>query len=322
MLLAIAVFAVACGDEASSQPSGAAEQPYVAATTSIWADVASELSCASDLEVVSVIPLGADPHSFEPSLADRATLEDASLIVANGLGLEEAIADTLEAVEAGGGTVVHVAEVAGVEALAGDGEDGEDHEEHGEHGEDGEDEHGHDHEGGDPHIWFDPTIVLASLEPMSQVMAEMTGVDPAELERCRQSFEAELGELDAEIATTVSAIRPERKKLVTNHDSLGYYAERYGFEIVGTVIPSSSSLAQASPGELADLADAVTAEGVDVLFAEEGLSDDDIDALAQRLDGVRVVTLQTGSLGEPGTATDSYVGFMNKLTTDITSALE
>ncbi|MDE0161756.1 MAG: zinc ABC transporter substrate-binding protein, partial [Acidimicrobiaceae bacterium] len=146
-LAAAAMVAAACsGDsEGEDAPAAAPDTPTILVTTGIWADVVSNVACDGLADIETIIPVGGDPHSYEPSLQDRARMENAALVVANGLELEEALEDTLEAVAEAGTPVFEFAE--GMETIpfsfegAHHGEDGEG----GGHDEDGEeaDEEGH-----------------------------------------------------------------------------------------------------------------------------------------------------------------------------------
>ena len=147
------------------------------------------------------------------------------------------------------------------------------------------------------------------------------GLDQAAVEACLNSYVAELEAVDAEIAAKVEQLPVESRKLVTNHEALGYFAERYGFEVIGTVIPSPSSMAQASPAQLGELAEIIEHEGIKAIFAETQHSSDDIEALAARVGNVDVVTLYTGSLGPPGSGAETYTGYLRTNTDLIVDSL-
>ena len=301
------VAATGCG---GSGDDGVApsEAPVVLATTGIWADVTRNLACDGEVRVEALMPDGADPHAFEPSLADRARLESASLVVANGLGLEETLEDTLDAAESSGRTIFRVGDhVAPLLAERDDVDAEEGGEEHA--GADAqEDEHAH--EGEDPHIWLDPQRVLAVLPTLAEALVAEGGAPRGSVERCLRDYRATLRGLDEEVFSELNAIRPERRVLVTNHDALRYFAERYGFEVLGTVIPSPSSLAATNPAELERLAGAIADTGVPAIFSEAQHTQDDIAALARRVGDVEVVTLHTGSLGPPESGADTYTGLI------------
>ena len=339
--------------ESSSEPD-----VNIVATTTIWADIASRSLCG--LEVASVIPAGADPHTFETSLADRATLEQADLVVANGLALEEGLVDLLATVADGGTPVIEMTEAVAIRDM-GDEHD-EDHadehhdedEDHGdehhdededpadehhhdedhehsddedhhdeddehrddEHDEDHHADHDHGHSGGDPHIWLDPINVASTVNLITEAAID-AGFDTS-VRACAQDFIDELEALDTEIADDLSAVPSDRRFLVTNHDALGYFAERYGFEVVGTVIPSLSTLAETNPADLADLAAIIEELDIPTVFSEVQASARDADALADAIPGLTVVALDTGSLRDTD---DDYLSMMRRNVTAIAEAL-
>ena len=291
LIRVVAVVAVlaACGSDGSS--NAGSEDPYVVATTGIWADVAGRVACDGSLSVRTIVPAGSDPHSFEPSLRDRETLDGATLVVANGLGLEETLDDTLEQVESGGVPVFRAGDH--VDTIGGDDPD--------------------------PHVWLDPIRVAAALRALGAALVDI-GADEAAIDECVTTAQAELAALDEELAATFAAIPADRRLLVTNHDALGYLADRYGFEIVGTVLPSTSTLTEASAGELEELAAAIEAAAMPAIFTERFAEAVDAIALANRL-GVDVVELYSDTLGEPGSGADTYGGMLRADAAAITDAL-
>lgn len=316
-MTAVALAGVACG--AGDSDEGTADGPVVVATTSIWADVVANVACGGLVEVVTIVPAGGDPHAFEPSLADRGAMDDAELVVANGLGLEEGLEDTIDASERSGTAVFRIADHVDSIPTFFDTHD-EDHE-----GDDpdGDDHHGdeHDHEGDDPHIWFDPARIAGALDDLGAALVASADVDADLVAACVADYRAELEAVDAEIVALVADLPESRRKLVTSHDSMGYFADRYGFSVVGTVIPAPSTLAQASPAQLEDLAETIESAAVPAIFAEVQHSTADVEALANRVGDVAVVTLDTGSLGVPGGGADTYIGFLRTNAAAIVTAL-
>lgn len=282
--ITILLTSTACGSESDADSSG---PPTVVASTSIWADITRNVACDGQANVVTVIPLGGDPHSFEASLQDRETMENAVLIVTNGLRLEESLADTIDAIESSGTPVLRVAE--GLDTLGTSTAD--------------------DQSGNDPHVWFDPIRVANALPVIADAL-EDAGFDRAALDRCVEAYGAELADLDQEIASLVAEIPEEERLLVTNHDSLAYFANRYDFQVLGSVIPSPSTLAQTNAAELQELADRITEARVAAIFVEAQQSSSDAEALAGRVGDVEVVTLLTGTLDEPATAGATYIGWL------------
>ena len=355
VLSATALGASACSRDPSagqSGPDAAAEVPTILATTGIWADVVANVACGGLASVETIIPIGGDPHGYEPSLQDRARMESAALVVANGLKLEEGLGDTLDAAAESGTPVFEFAEGIEIIPLAsesgGHGEEEEGHDEHEEEaghdnheGEDGqheeeaghedhededgqheEEEHGHGHgSGGDPHVWFDPHRVSEALPGLARVLTTEVGLDAAAIEACLASYLAELEAVDAEIAAMIEQLPAGSRKLVTNHEALGYFADRYGFEVIGTVIPTPASMAQASPAQLERLAEIIEHEEINAIFAENLHSVNDVEALAARVGDVAVVTLYTGSLGPADSGAETYVGFLRTNTELVVDAL-
>ncbi|MDE0168329.1 MAG: metal ABC transporter substrate-binding protein, partial [bacterium] len=187
----------------------------------------------------------------------------------------------------------------------GDEEEGEhDHEE-----EDGHAGHAHAHTGGDPHFWLDPLRVAKAAHLIAH---ELTELDPSiDWEARADAYASELEALDEEIEAILAPVHAEDRKLITNHDALGYFAARYGFEIIDTVIPGGATLADPSSAELAALVERIREEGVKAIFAETIESTALAEALAAEAGSdVAVVELYTGSLGEPGSGADSLVGML------------
>lgn len=153
---------------------------------------------------------------------------------------------------------------------------------------------------------------LRVAEAARLIAAELAALDPTKEWRARaDAYAAELGELDEEIQGILAAVPAEKRKLLTNHDSLSYFADRYGFEIVGTVIPGGSTLAEPSSAGLARLVEEIEEEGVEVIFAETTEPTALAEALAAEADSeVRVVEMYTGSLGEPGSGADTLIGML------------
>jgi len=280
--------AVACSDDdTTSGPGVDTDAPSIVATTGIWADVTGNIACDGLAAINTVIPIGGDPHSFEPSLRDREALENADLIVANGLALEESLEDTIDAAEDGGSPVFRFADhMTPIES-----DDPE-------------------HASGDPHVWFDPTRVAAALPALRDALVDEAGLDAGRVDTCLDAYQSSIADTDAEVVTLLDSIPADRRKLVTNHDALNYFAEHYRFAVLGAVIPAPSTLAETNPADLEDLARLIEDAGVPAIFAESQHSSADVDALAQAVGDIAVVTLYTDSLAPPGSGADTYLGLL------------
>src|SRR5690606_8768653 len=234
-----------------------------------------------------------------------AAIRSADLVVANGLRLEEGLIEALTAAAEEGTSVLELAPAVDPIPY---GAAPHDH------------DHDHDHDGDDPHFYMDPIRVTAAVE---LIAAELERLDPtvAWSERA-DAYVEELEALDREIAELLSPIPPERRKLVTNHDALGYFADRYDFEVVATVIPGGSTLGEPSAADLSALVELIAEEGIPAIFAETTAPAALAEAVAAELgEGVEVRTLYTGSLGAPGSGADTYVGMMRTNAATIADAL-
>lgn len=266
----------------------------VVVSTSILGDIVEQI-VGDEAEVEVLIPVGGSPHDFSPSAQQVAALSSADLVIVNGLGLEETLLDVAEAARADGVTVLEVGPQLDPLPLAGS-------------------------DTLDPHVWLDPVRMMDAVELIASQLAVIDGAGDwlARAEAYRQELEA----LDADIVELVGSIPEDRRTLVTNHDSMGYFAQRYGLEVIGTVIPGGSTLAAPSAADLAELVTAVEESGTAAIFAETTEPDRLAQTVAAELDRpIVVVELYTGSLGTTGSGADSYLGMMRTNAELIASAL-
>ena len=226
-------------------------------------------------------------------------MRSADLLVANGLGLEEGVVSHVDAARDDGVTVVEAGTF--VEPVEWTTEDDS---------------------GVDPHFWTDPEQVLAVIDGVTDALAEVDGLDADQLAADADRYRTEVEELDAEMAGQFEQIPPDRRRLVTNHHVFGYLADRFGFTVVGAVIPSGTTLASPSASDLADLATAVREAGVRTVFADSSQPDRLVQVLAEQagLD-VAVVPLFTESLTEDGGGAATYLEMMRANTADIVDGL-
>jgi len=284
--------------EPSSTTAPAEPTATVVVTYSVLGRLVADL-VGDAAEIVVIIPDGQDPHAYEPSARDMEAMANADLLVANGLGLEETLEDAITAA-AGAGTPVFE---LSAHVTVRDADHGDDH------GDDQSGEAEHAHEAGDPHLWLSPATMLEALPALADAVSTAIGtqVDPAPLT-------AELESLDAELAAEFDAL--ERCELVTGHDELGYFADRYGCEVIGAVIPSMSTTADASAKRLAELKAVIAEHGATTIFTSLG-TPQDVAAQISRETGADVVELSTHVLG--GSA--SYAAFIRTLADAILDAL-
>lgn len=305
------LLAAACGDDGAT----ASEGGTVVVTTPVLGDIVENL--VGDLATVEVLmPRGADPHQFQPSARQVVTLGEADLAVVNGGGLEAGLDDAIETA-ADDGVPVFTA-VDHVETLVADAT-GDAGDEGGADGHSGDD--GHDHDV-DPHITTDQTRMIDVTTALADTLAaEVPGLDTDAFRDRADAYIAELHQLDREVTLTIARIPDDRRLLVTEHRVFGYFADRYGFRIVGAVIPSTTSEATPSARDLDDLAAAVADHDVPAIFVEAGSDGRLARTLADEVGGVEVVELYGETLGEPGSGTDTYIGMIRTNATRIADAL-
>ena len=296
---AIALAAVSLVGCATTTATETDDRPLVVVTTNILGDVVENL-VGDQARVVTLMKPNADPHSFEISAQEAATLRDADLLVSNGLGLEEGLQQHLDAASATDVTAF----------VAGDAIDVLDYSE------------GDAAGMPDSHFWTDPARMLDVVDALEPALAEIDGIDVDTLDASVADYRSDLADLDAEMTTAFETIPAERRALVTNHHVFGYLAERFDFDVVGAVIPGGTTLAAPSASDLADLVDAVDATGVTAIFAESSSPDRLARALADEADlDVEVIELFTESLTDAEGGAPDYLTMMRVNTERITSGL-
>jgi zinc/manganese transport system substrate-binding protein len=300
------------GLEAPSSDQAAApavaEGPSVVVTTTILGSVVGDiLTCAvgSDSSMTVVMPIGADPHDFQPSSEQVAAMSTAELVVANGLFLEEGLVSVLESLETDGVNVLHIAEL--VDPLPFAEDHGDEHADHDDHADELADEH--EHGDFDPHFWFDMQRMALAAELIGSELASATGV--SDYENCGVSVATDIRSAEADVVAALQAIPEESRILVTDHDAFGYFADRYDFHVAGVVIPGGSTLSDPSSRELAELVEVIERENVPAIFANTATGSDVVASLAAEVGrDITVVPLFVGSLGGPGSGAEDYISMM------------
>jgi ABC-type Zn uptake system ZnuABC Zn-binding protein ZnuA len=289
----------------AASPTNSIHELDVLAVETFLADIAQNVA-GERVEVQALVPVGLDPHAFQPAPRDIARVADSEILIITGAGFEEWLNETLE--NAGGQRLL-------IEASAGL-ESRQAHE-----GEEAAEEGEEQHDPGDPHFWLDPLSVIRFVENIRDGLIQ---ADPAGREiyaRNAEAYIAELNELDGWIREQVETIPAEDRRMVTNHESFGYFADRYGFRLLGSIIPSVSTGASPSAQELAGLIERIRAEGAQAIFLETGTNPKLAEQIAAET-GVKVVTgLYTHSITEPGGPAPSYLEMMRANTRAIVSAL-
>jgi ABC-type Zn uptake system ZnuABC Zn-binding protein ZnuA len=287
MILFMLVF-TGCKPASSSTKADSA----ILTSTTFLADITQNIA-GDRVTVESLLPIGADPHSYQPTPRDTAKIADSKLLIINGTDYEHFLQTLLE--NAGGDRTVIEAST-GVSPRK-------------------------DANGVDPHMWLDPNNVIIYAENIRKGLTEYDPEGAVIYQSNADSFIAKLNDLDAWIVEQVSQIPPERRLLITNHESLGYFAERYGFTVAGTVIESFSSGASPSAGQMAGLIDQIKSSGAPAIFLDAS----DNEALAKQIadeTGVRVITdLHLESLTD-GAPSGTYIDMMKYNVTQIVEALK
>jgi ABC-type Zn uptake system ZnuABC Zn-binding protein ZnuA len=260
--------AVGCADSGDQLGGGEAPEGRlsVLADTTFLADIVQNVA-GDRMTVSAIVPLGADPHSFEPTPKDAQRVVEAEAVVICASGLIPTVDELVAgAAESGVPVIDASADISGISD--------------------------------DPHFWLDPLSVVASVDHIAEGLAAIDPVGAEVYQANAEVYQAALRQLDAWIVTQVDTIPPERRLLVTNHESFGRFASRYGFELVGTIFPTTSGEGSPSARQLADLIGAIRASGAPAIFLETG-SNESLAQEVARETGVRVVTdLYTHSLGE------------------------
>jgi zinc/manganese transport system substrate-binding protein len=272
----------------------------IVVTYSVLGAIVRDLVGDKAIVIVSM-PNGQDPHEWEPSAKDIETINKANLIVQNGLGLEGGMEKTLQQAEKAGVKFFTASDHIKVRRV-GPGE--------------GIPTGDPDQAVGakDPHLWMDPTVMKTVELALAVRLKADLGINVSDRAR---DLATRLDSLDQETAHTVAQTPKANRRLVTGHESMGYFAQRYGFRLVGAIIPSLTSQAQVSAAELAALKKLIQKNQVKAIFTELGTSPAVAQAIGKET-GVRVVDLTTHSLPEDG----SYFTFMHNLTNVITDALK
>jgi zinc/manganese transport system substrate-binding protein len=287
-----------CGSEdvASQAAAGAAEELTVVATTTQAADLVRAVA-GRRATVIGLLPANADPHDYELRPDDVERVAEADLLVRSGGDLDEWLQDALDGSGTDAETLVlldHAKTITGSDEL---------HHEDDEHAD-------QDHDEGDavdPHWWHDPRNGALAVAAIRDALTGADSGGTQEYAANAQRYTARLRALDGAAADCLGAVAPDERKLVTTHDALGYFAERYGFDVVGTVIPSRSTQAQASAGETVELIETIRREGVKALYAESSFNVDLEKVIAEETGARLGAPLFADTLGPEGSGGATYL---------------
>jgi len=295
MALALA----ACAGSPATPGSGQNGKFKVVATYSLLGDFVQNVG-GEAIDLRTLVGPGGDAHEFQPSPADAAALAEAAVVVENGLGFEPWLDDLYGS---SGTRAVRVVVADGIKPITAEG-------------------HADEPGESDPHVWHDVTNGIRMVENIRDGLVQ---ADPERAESYRANADryiTRLRELDQWVQGEVARLPETRRKLVTTHDTFRYFAERYGFEVLGTALGSvSTEVADPSAGEIADLIEDIKAAGVPAIFVENVVNPRLMEQIAAEAGVSLAPTLYTDALGAPGSDGDTYIGMVRYNVAIIVEAL-
>ena len=294
--------AAGCGDDDdSSAAAGGGSGITVVATTTQAADFARAVAGDRD-KVVGLIPANADPHDYEVRPGDVKALADADVVIRSGGDLDDWLQSAIDSSGTGADELTLIDHVSTLES-----------------------EPGHDHAGDehavDPHWWHDPRNAVKAVAAIETALTAADADGASTYQRNAESYTRKLAALDGAVAACIEKLPPAQRKLVTTHDALGYYAHRYGLEVIGAVIPSLSTQAQASAGEVAELVDTIKREQVKAIFAESSVNPKLEQVVADQAGATVGKALWADTLGPEGSDGATYLASIASNTRAIADGL-
>jgi ABC-type Zn uptake system ZnuABC Zn-binding protein ZnuA len=270
LLLTVTVIVVGCGEDDGGAAAG---RLTVVATTTQAADLVRNVG-GDDVEVIGLLAANADPHEYEVRPRDTQALADADLVVRSGGEADEWLDEAIEGAGADAPVLTLIDHVRRT--------------------------------GDDPHWWQDPRNAVRAVGAIERALLDADPTGPYKANAGR--YDARLQRLDRAVAACIGEVPVARRKLVTTHDALGYYARRYGLEVVGAVIPALSTSGQPSAGETAELVKTIREQDVQAIFAESSVEAKVEQAIARETGATVGAPLWADTLGPPGSDGATYVG--------------
>ena len=280
LVSATALVAAACS---GTGPADEIAVLRVVTTSNIVADWARNVG-GSRVEVFSLLPAQADPHSFRPGAQDVTRVADADLVLSVGLSLEaEWLSKLLDSASADSNRVVALGDsidpivVSGVE---------------------------------DPHFWLDPLRAKMAVLQIEDKLSELDPDGAAHYRNDAGAYIAALDEIQDWTLKQIATLPVERRLLATTHDSLRYFAETYGFTLVGATFGGSMAGQEPSAEEMARIVDTIIEAEVDTVFAENAVNDRLARTIAEETGAVIIPGVRTGSLAGPGSGAETYLSML------------
>ena len=294
-LIILSIMLASCTSTKTAIPGSSL--PRVLAVESFLADIKRNVT-GNRLSVDSLIPLGVDPHTYQSTPQDSARITDANVLILNGANLEAFLDPILQNAGMQQQLIIKASE-----------------------GLTPQPDPSGDNSGGDPHFWLDPNNVIKNVENIRDGLSKADPAGASSSAANAAQYILRIQALDNWIVSQVQIVPQQRRLLVTNHDSLGYFAARYGFSVVGAIIPSISSGAAPSAQELAALINSIRSTGTPAIFLETGTNTQLADQIASET-GIKVITgLYLHSLSAADGPAPTYIDMMKYDVTAIVEAL-
>ena len=288
----------ACG---GGQGDDAARGPVrVVATYSILGNLVENVGGGS-VELTTLVGPDVDAHTFEPAPSDNAELSEADVVFENGLEFETWLDELYESSGSGAERTVVTRNIDPLPIAE---------EEHGHDEAAHEEEHADERGESDPHVWHDPTNAVVMVESIRDALAKADPDNAEAYGRNADAYIAKLEDLDAEVTDLTDSIPEENRTLFTSHDTFGYFAERYGFEMDTALASASTETSDPSAGETAELVREIEKSGVPAIFAENVSNPDLMENVAGGAGVELAPTLYTDALGEKGSEGATYIGMV------------
>jgi zinc/manganese transport system substrate-binding protein len=279
---AAALLAAGCGSSSSASSSSNPKAIKVVATTTQLGDIVREIG-GDAVDVHQILRANTDPHDYEPRPRDIQETANAKVVVTSGDGLDHWMGEVVK--NAGGSPTV--LDASQDQPISRPGEDGEG--------------------SVDPHWWHDPRNVEHAIDAIRDALAKADPDQRDAIERGAAAYLAKVKAMDVAIQQCFAQVPAAKRKLVTDHDAFGYFAERYGIDVVGAVIPAQTTQAQPSAGDLAKLVATIKREHVTAIFPESSINPKLAKAIARQSGATADHVLYGDTLGPQGSAGDTYI---------------
>ena len=283
LMLTLSLAIPACSSASAPKISGKIK---ILVVETFLADITHNIA-GDRIQIDTLMPVGMDPHTFEPTPQDVAKIAESQVLIINGAHFEEWLDETLA--NAGGEHQVIEASAGLISRTPGPYESADS-------------EHA-----GDPHFWLDPVSVIHYVENIRDGLSALDPAGKSVYENNALEYTNRLKELDTWINMQVQQIPTEKRMLVTNHETFGYFADRYGFQIYGTVIPGTSSAASPSAQQMADLITRIKLSKVKAIFLEQGANTDLAEQIAHETGAIVITNMYTHSTSEAGGEAPTYI---------------